>query len=123
MPETREMPKYGGNGASHPNGIYAADSNKTNKYAIASLIASIVGLFLSMCGGLLGLFAVVPSLVLAYLGFTQLRKHRERGRELIIAAVVINVVAIILIASSTALMILFSGAAAGSQMTPRYESY
>lgn len=120
MPDTRKMPSYGGTGASHPQGIYAADSNKTNKYAIASIIAAVVGLFISMCGGLFALIAVVPSLILAYLGFVQIKKSRERGRELIIAAVVVNVVAIIIIASSTALMLILGSTGASSTNYPSY---
>jgi hypothetical protein len=107
-PATQSMPSYSGSGASSSYSVYSHESEKMNNFALASVATAVGGLFSSMCGGILCSPIVILSLVLAGIGYYQIKQFRHKGQEFVIAAFVINIVAIIIILSSAIAGVFFA---------------
>jgi hypothetical protein len=88
QPPNYPPPAPGGYGYGYPPPMYSAP--RTNALAIASLVASIAGLFTCGIGNILGLiFGVV--------GLSQIKRTGEGGRGLAIAGIVISVLTFVLL--------------------------
>jgi 4-hydroxybenzoate polyprenyltransferase len=107
MPQRPDMPpQTGGNTAS--SAVYGMESKKWNRMALISLGTAVFSLFIGMCGGLFSIPFIVVSGISAFAAFYQLKKDRKRGRELVLAAVIIDIVAVIIVLSTTSLFVLFA---------------
>ena len=66
---------------------------KTNGLAIASMILSFVGIFMTLCCLPIGLILLVPSLVLGCVALSQINKNNDmQGKGMAITGIVVSCV-------------------------------